>query len=360
MATIFDYIKWRGDLSFSDVRVGEVDSVIFAMLTYIDYGELCAGREMLLREAAVGYCADGKYGEVDLGLIMPSKQINRMFCSAAASRRFGGVRITDFVEETRVQDGCQFSAVVFHLTGRQMVIAFRGTDDTIVGWREDCRLSFLDEIPAQRHAVEYLEAMAAKYPDERIYLTGHSKGGNLAVYAAVKCADEVKCRIARAYCNDGPGLSAATVASPEFRRMQRKLTVILPQSAYIGVLFEKGEKYKVVNCRGRGVLQHDPYYWELDGPEFVKLGGLSKQGMKNEAKFRTSMAKMTLDEKREFVETFFDLVESTGATTLSEFAAGGPKRIVTLIKGYGGLYKPKREMMAEIFLRLLDVKKEKK
>lgn len=359
MSTIFDYLNWRGDLSFSDVRVSEVDSVIFAMLTYIDFGELCAGRELLLREAAVDYCSDGKYDSVNLGLIMPSKQINRMFCEAAASRRYGGVRVTDFVEETSEGDGCQFSAVVFHLMGRQMVIAFRGTDDSIVGWREDMCLSFLDEIPAQRMAVEYLEAMAAKYPEERIYLTGHSKGGNLAVYSAVSCSDLVKPRIARAFCNDGPGLTSATVESAGFKRMQRKLTVLMPQSSYIGIMFEKGEKYAVVKCRSRGVFQHDPYFWELEGPDFVKLPELSKRGKRNEEGFRAGMAKMTAKEKREFVETFFGLVEATGAKTLSDFADGGLRKLLTMIKGYGGLDRQKREMMLEIILRLLDIKKDK-
>ncbi len=359
MATVFDYLKWRGDLSFSDVRVNEVDSIIFAMLTYIDFGELCGADELLLRESAVDYCSDGKYDSVNLGLIMPSKQINKMFCDAATSRRFGGVRVTDFVEETSDEDGYQFSAVTFHLSGKQMVLAFRGTDDSIVGWREDFCLSFLDEIPAQRMAVEYLERMAAKYPDERIYLTGHSKGGNLAVYSAVKCSELIASRIVRAYCNDGPGLTAETVGSHNFKKRQRKLTVLIPQSSYIGIMFEKGEKYKVVKCRGVGVFQHDPYYWELEGPEYVKLPELSKWGKQNEQKFRVGMAKMTADEKREFVETFFSLVEATGARTLSEFADGGLRRIVSIIKGYGGLDKQKREMMLAIILRLLDIKKHK-
>ena len=357
MATIFDYLKWRGDLSFSYVAPSEVDSVIFAMLTYVDFGKLCGGRELLLREAAADYCRGGRYDSVNLGLIMPSKQINKMVCDAAETRRFGGIRISDFVEET--SEGCQFSAVTFHLSGKQMVISFRGTDDSIVGWKEDCFLSFLDEIPAQRMAVEYLEMVAEKYPNERIYLTGHSKGGNLAVYSAVKCSETVASRIVRAFCNDGPGLTAETVASAAFKKRQRKLTVIIPQSSYIGIMFEKGEKYKVVKCRGKALLQHDPYYWEIDGPEFEKLPALSRWGKKNEEAFRASMSRMTAEEKREFVETFFSLVESTGAKTLSEFAEGAPKRIVSLIKSSGGLDKAKRDMMLEILLRVLDIKKDK-
>lgn len=359
MSTVFDYLKWRGDLSFSDVRPNEVDSMMFSMISYIDYGLLCGDEVKTMRQAAEGYCADGKYEDVNLGLIMPSKTINKMFCDMAATKRYGGVKITDFDARTSSEEVYQFGALTFHLPGKQMMIVFRGTDDSIAGWREDCYLSFLDEIPAQRMAVEYVERMAEKYPEERIYLTGHSKGGNLSVYAAVNCSAEVQGRITRAYCHDGPGLSYSMVNSERFRKMQRKLTVLIPQSSFIGIMFEKGEKYTVVKSEGKVVFQHDPFSWELDGPSFVKLSELSQWGKRNEEQFRAGMQKMTAEEKREFVETFFGMVEATGAKTLSDFSASSLKNLVTVVKSYTGLDKQKREMMLAIVLRLLDLKKDK-
>lgn len=358
MANVFDYIKWRGDLSFSDIRPGEVDSVIFAMMSYIDHNAICGSEVKTLCDASTQYCPDGKYDDVNLGLIMPSEQINRMFCEAALTKRFGGVKITDFVARTSDEEGYQFGAVTYHMPGKQMMITFRGTDDSIAGWREDCCLSFLDEIPAQRMAVEYLEDLAAKYPEKKIYITGHSKGGNLSIYSAINCSSDVQTRIVRAYCHDGPGLSRSMINSDKYRAVQRKLTVIVPQSSYIGIMFEKGEKYKVIKSNGRGLFQHDPYSWELDGPMFINMPELSKWGKKNEEQFRAGMSRMKAEEKKKFVETFFSMVESTGARTLLDFTDGGIKKMTVLIKTYSGLDKQTKEMMIMLIKKLFGRVKE--
>ena len=359
MANVFDYLKWRGDLSFSDIRPNEIDAVMLAMVSYLDYESLCGGDIKTLRSAAEGYGADGDYESVDLGFIMPSGKINRMFCEMAASRRYGGLRISDFEARSSDEDVYQFGAVTFHMPGKQMMVVFRGTDDSLVGWREDCCLAFLDEIPAQRMAVEYLERIADKYPEERIYITGHSKGGNLAVYSAIKCRGDVKERIARAYCHDGPGLTRETVDSAAYRLMQRKLTVLLPQSSFVGTMFEKGKKYIVIKSSARGLLQHDPYSWELDGPAFLRLPELSHKGKKNEEQFRAGMERMSAEEKREFVDTMFSVLASTGAGTLSELTDGGLKKLITVVKTYGGLDKQKRELMLALVLKLFDMKRER-
>ena len=352
---MIDYITWRGDLSFSDIRPCEVDGIIFAMMSYIDYKKLCDSKSMKLCDIARNYCADGKYDSVNLGLIMPSKQINKMFCRAASSKRFGNTVVSDFVARTSDEEVYQFCALTFHLPGKRMMVTFRGTDDTIAGYREDCCLSFLDEIPAQRMAVEYLNEMARKYPDERIYITGHSKGGNLALYSAVNCLDEVKPRIVRAFSNDGPGLSYKMVNSDKFRAMQRKLSVIIPQSSFIGIMFEKGEKYTVVKSEGKGPFQHDPFSWELEGPAFIKLSELSKSGKKNEEQFKAGMSRMTTEEKKQFVDTFFSMVESTGVRTLSDFSDKGIAKLITLIKTYKGLDKDVRELMLGLLFKLFDI-----
>ena len=258
MATLYDYVKWRGDLSYSASAFNEIDAIIFAMLSYIDFDSLSGGESISLREAAMDYCSDGNYDSVDMGLIVPSPKINRLFCEAAKTKRFGNCYVGDYVARTSDREGHQFAAVTFHIDSKHMVVSFRGTDDTIVGWKEDCCLAFMDEIPAQRMAVEYINAMAAKYPEQRIYVTGHSKGGNLTLYASLKCHEEVGRRIVRAYCNDGPGLSRSMIASQRYKLMQNRLTVLLPQSSIVGILFEKGEKYTVVKSVGKVISRKSP------------------------------------------------------------------------------------------------------
>lgn len=358
MATKFDYLTWRGDLTFSKDGFNEVDGSILAMLSYIDYDSLARGRDILLKDAVKDYCPDNKYESVRLGLIIPSKKVNRLFCMAGDSRRFGDVRASDYASRTSVEEVCQFAAVTFHLPNGRAVIAFRGTDDSLVGWREDCHLSVDEEIPAQRMAVEYLENIVTKYPSERIYLVGHSKGGNLAAYSTVKCSETARARIIRSYSYDGPGLSHSLAHSAAFKAAQRKLVMIVPQSSFIGIMFDVCDRYTVVNGLSRGAFQHDSFTWEVSGASFVHLPELSTRGKKNAEQFRESMARMSEKEKREFIEMLFSIIESTGAKTLTDFADRRVRKAGALVKNYSGMDKEKKALMLGLMLKLFDFKKE--
>ena len=360
MATLnkIDYLRWRGDLAFSADCFNEVDGSILSMLSYIDYSKFKGDGDIVFKNAVKGYCPDKKYDSVKLGLILPSKKINELFCSAAATRRFGLVRVSDYEAKTSIEENCQFAAVTFHLPNRRAVVAFRGTDDSLVGWREDCYLSFCEEIPAQKMAVAYLERIAEKYPDERLYTVGHSKGGNLALYSAIKCSEGVRAQLIRAYSYDGPGFGSALISSDEYKAVQRKLVAIVPQSSFVGTMFEFGGNYTVVNGTVRGALQHDSFTWEVEGTTFKRMPELSERGKKNARQFNESMERMSESEKREFVETLFSIVEATGAKTLTDFSNGKFKSVGALIKNYNGLDKEKKELMLGLFLKLFDFKKQ--
>ncbi len=355
MADQFDYLHWRGDLSFKADKFNEVDASILAMLSYINYDEISKA-PIKLGDAAQGYCPDKKYDKVRLGLIVPSKKINKLFCTAAQTHRFADCIISDFSWRTSVEEICQFAAVTYHLPNKRAVVCFRGTDDSLVGWREDCCLSYLDEIPAQRMAVEYLEAISERYPEKRLYLVGHSKGGNLAAYSTVKCSEGTRAKIVHAYSCDGPGFSKSLVESPEYKAASRKIAMIVPQSSFIGTMFEAGKRYTVVNGTVRGAFQHDCFTWEISGGGFVRVDELSLRGRKNREQFAAGMERMSFAERQSFVETFFSIIESTGASTLTEFADGKLKTISSLIKNYTGLDKQQRDMMLGLMLKLFDLK----
>ncbi len=356
MADQFEYLHWRGDLSFKADKFNEVDGSILAMLSYIDYDAI-SKEPILMYDASKDYCPDKKYDSVKLGLIIPSKKINKLFCEAGESSRFHDILISDFEWKTCCETCCQFAAVTYHLPCGRAVIAYRGTDDSLVGWREDCCLSYLDEIPAQRMAVEYFERMAEKYPDERFYFAGHSKGGNLAVYTALKCKKEYRRRILYAYSYDGPGLSRSLSRSRDFTVMQKKLIFIVPQSSFIGTMFDIRGQYTVVNGTMRGPYQHDCFTWAVEGARFERMDSLSDRGLRNAEQFKQSMDRMTLDEKRDFVETMFSVIDSTGAKSLTDLTSGTPKKMMTLIKNYNGMDKDKREMMLGFTLKLFDIKR---
>ena len=350
MSDIFDYLKWRGDLTFSVAEFGEVDGLILSMLSYIDFGLVGGGGDITLRQASYGYCPNCDYGSVDYGLIIPGRDINEAFCLCGESIRMGEVVVSDYLALTDHDAGVQFASLTFHLGKRYAAVVFRGTDDSVVGWREDCSLAYLDEIPAQRLAVEYFSSVAEKYPNKRFFVVGHSKGGNLALYASVNCRERESRRIVRTYCYDGPGLSRSMLESEKYKLLESRLSVIIPQSSLFGVMFEKRNNFTVVKSNGVGVFQHDPFTWELDGPRFKRANELSSAGKVNEERFRKKMERMTTDERRETVEALFSLIDSLGIRTLSELKEGGANNAISLIRNYSSLDKKKKDLIKAFFL----------
>ena len=350
MSDIFDYLRWRGDLSFSEAEFCEVDGLILSMLSYIDFGVVGGGDDVTLREASLDYCPNGDYGCVDYGLIIPAFNINKTFCLSGASKRLGDLTVSDYLALTDDGAGVQFAALTYHIDKKYAVVVFRGTDDSLVGWREDCSLAYLDEIPAQGLAVKYFSSVSEKYPQKRFFVVGHSKGGNLALYASVNCRERESRRIVRTYCYDGPGLSRAMLESEKYKLLESRITVILPQSSLIGVMFEKGKNYTVVESNGVGAFQHDPFTWELDGPNFKRSCELSAAGKVNEERFRKRMERMSIDERRETVEALFSLVDSLGIRTLSELKECGASNALVLIRNYSSLDKRKKELIKAFFL----------
>lgn len=361
MSDLFDYLTWRGDLSFSSAPLGEIDNLIFDMIVYIDFEsflDLSDGRRSSLSDAAEIFFSNDKYCKKEIGLIFPTAKTYKLFESASKCDRFSSVEISDYTNRVSIEDGYQFCAAVFHLSEDSMFVSYRGTDDTIVGWHEDFKLSYLDEIPSQKMAVEYLCEVSGKYPNKKIYVGGHSKGGNLAVYAGINAPETVRDRIVRVYNNDGPGFSEEVINSEKYRAMSPKIEVLIPHSSLVGTMFDNGD-FKVVKSSQRGLLQHDGFTWELCGPRFVKLIKLSNRGLRNELQFKAAMKNMSLDERREFVEMFFGVLEKTEAETLSELSESKLKNLSVILKTLGGLDKEQKEMMQILIMKLLDIKSKK-
>ena len=353
MANVFDYLLWRGDLTFFVDEFNEVDGSIIAVLAYIDLGLLTRDKNRL-RDMMREYLPDRKYDSQKMGLVIPSKNINRIFCLAASTKRFSGVKVSDYEAYTSIEDMCQFAAATFHLPNGESVVAFRGTDDTLVGWREDCALSYLDEIPSQKMALSYLERTVQRYPDRKFYVVGHSKGGNLASYSFAAASDNVKERVVRVYSYDGPGMCISLAESMRKSKYKERFLYFVPQSSFVGTMFERCNEYAVVKSVSRGANQHDTFGWEVKGKTFVKMPSLSLIGKKNEEQFRQSIRDMSSEERKEVVDTLFSVIDSTGASNLSELADGKLKAVSTLMRGYGHIEKRKKDLILGFVTRMFD------
>ena len=242
MANLMDYLDWRGDLTLDQSPFNEVDNLILAELSFVDFqgtvpgpGE---GEGVVLREAAEAFFARFPEGEkIDMGVLVPGA-IPEMLGKMASSRRFGAMKLNCFTDHLDVGKGEQFAALTIETGDGLLYLSFRGTDDTLAGWKEDFELACMPEVPAQKKAVRYVRDTAKQYPRRRLRLGGHSKGGNLAVYAGVFCPAAVQRRIEAVWSNDGPGFHEDLLDLPEHRRVAERIYSIVPKSSVVGMLLE--------------------------------------------------------------------------------------------------------------------------
>ncbi len=359
---VFDYLNWRGDLSFDQVGVCEVDGLIFSILSYVDYSEVVSSeihgirRPPALLTITKRYLSAHSGGDVpELGLML-SKEIVKLLVKASKTKRFGLLRPICFVNKICDQTEMQFSAIAFSFENGDTFVAFRGTDDTLVGWKENFNMSFIYPVPAQKEAVAFLDYVASK-TQGRIYLGGHSKGGNLAVYAGVKASLKTRERIERIYSNDAPGFDAAFIGGKDYKDMKERISTFLPQSSVVGMLLEHEEGYTVIKSRNSGLLQHNGFSWEVMGGKFIYLDSISENSKVLDKKMKSFLAGMTKEERENFVDSLFDaLSTNTGAKTLTELSAEKLK----LFKVWGTLDDTSKAQFRKIASIIMGKKRQEK
>jgi hypothetical protein len=259
------------------------------------------------------------------------------------------VELTFFRDLLIPQEEIQFAALTFLLPDGTAFLAFRGTDYSLVGWKEDFNMSFADSIPAQREALRYTREFADSYP-LLLRLGGHSKGGNVAVYAAAKIEEAVQARILAVYNNDGPGFTDCLMGDPGYMAMVPKIHTYIPQSSIIGMLLEHEEPYTVVKSSLFSLLQHECYSWEINGGDFVHVDEITDHSRFIDRTLKHYLAANSKAARSAFVDEVFGLLGAGGADQLFELLH--PKQIGAIIKTLGSDEK-KRTLLLEEFRELL-------
>ena len=360
MGTLFDYIDWRGDISFDTVGIGEIDNMIFSQICYIDLRRIvpasATAKPVGFVSAIKRYVNLHKGEPINLGAIMPPDVVN-IATRAARSQRFAQTSVIAYANKISDVQQKQFSALTFLVGDKDCFIAFRGTDDTIVGWKECFNMSFMRPIPAQTEAVAYLERIATAFPDRRIYLGGHSKGGNLAVYAAVRCCEGTRERIAAVYNNDGPGFDGEFIGSAEYASVRERIHTLVPQTSIVGMLLEHEGRYRVVKSTMNGLLQHNAFSWEVLGGSFVTVDDLSEESRRIDSALKQWLSEITMEERRRVVDSIYDILSHISAKTLTDLNTDRLK----LIKAWNGLDAvSKRHVRRCISLIVKSAKKQQK
>ena len=347
MGNIMDYISWRGDLTFAQSPFNEVDNLILACFSYVNLDRIPAvtrqkGIELkkLVKEFKKLHTI--KELEADKSFI---RLAPFMMFEMAESVRFGNCVIRNYVNEIVTEAEQQFSAVEIVLDDGTSYISFRGTDDTIIGWKEDFNLS-TGVVPAQKRAVEYMQRISDKaYGMLRV--GGHSKGGNLAIYGSVMCKSAHD-KILEIYSNDGPGFSKEFQESPETAEMMPKIIRIIPEYSIIGTLLEHEKQPIIVASTSRGLLQHDGFSWEVQGPGLVRRDSLNKMALRFIEILHKWIDGMDMEQKRLLIEDLFATLQASGYENLSEVQSGGLKSLAAMVKRLDKFAPESRGMMQEL------------
>ena len=351
MANFIDYIRWRGDLSFKKVPFNEVDNLIFSQLVYMKFDKIITSEKYTEYFTVADVAAkllnstteDDKISEN----VTSDTPNDRLFLKELiGSKRFGKTKISRYINKVDIAKAEQFAAATFFTDDGCAFVCYRGTDTSIVGWQENFNLSFMAHVPAQLAAVKYLQEIAGAFPFP-LRVGGHSKGGNLAVYAAAFCGKEIQDEILDVYNDDGPGFNKKVVSEGSYSDIIGKVHTFVPQSSIVGMLLEHEEPYIVIHSSENGIMQHNPYSWDVMGPEFVKLNGTDEGSKIIDKTLHEWIGSMNDDQLKAFVDNLFGLLNSSGVHTTEEFDAKKLPAIKKVIQTMSHMDEQDKKMMSK-------------
>lgn len=327
MSNIFDYLAWRGDILFSQVPPGNVDALIFSTLAYVDYDGIVP--EDVYHFVPLREVVEKLFATLDFDERIRVENDKDLLLLAAESERFGRVGMCHYQNVFIPEEETQFAAVTFLLEDGSAFLAFRGTDNSLVGWKEDFNMTFQESIPAQRLAKEYVRNFASTTVAD-FHVGGHSKGGNLAVYAAAKNPLAVQRKIIEVYNHDGPGFKENMMTDPGYLAIVPKIQTFVPQSSVFGMLLEHKEPYTIIKSKKIGIMQHDPYTWEVMGNDFILVEELTADSRFLDRTMEAWLADMTNEERNEFVDAVFDLMMAEDTSNVKDILK--PQNVFNYVK----------------------------
>ena len=328
MYTILDYLKWRGDITFEERELNNIDYLILSIISYFPFEKVIDDdKEVVTISELYNKMVDARVKETDFLLLDDAKLIRVL----ANCNRYKDLKLSNFVSSMNIDKEKQFAALVIHIPGNRIYVSYRGTDRSFVGWKEDFNMTYLDVVPSQVSALNYLNNLKVNM-FSKIYVGGHSKGGNLAIYASLHCDNRIKNKIKRVLNYDGPGFLKDITDSEEYKIMASRIYTYIPQTSIIGRLLNCHDRYYVVKSNQKLVWQHDYYSWQINVYDFVYDDDIDSNSVLMDNIISEWLETISLEEREQFVDLVYKLLLTTNVSSFTELDLKG-------IKGFKQVFK---------------------
>ena len=341
---IFEYLEWRGDLDFDSSPFNEVDAAILCLLAYLDFTGLIpkdfSENSRTIKEVDTHYF--GRNLPYDLRII-------DLLHECAKTKRFCSVVPIGLVSELDDEEEKQFCAISFILPSKekQVCIVFRGTDVTLIGWKEDFNMIFTFPAPFQEESVFYLERAVSNLKNYNFYVAGHSKGGNAAIYSTSLCSQKTFSKINKIYTFDSPGFDAGLADTTVFERPKEITSAFVPKDSVIGMLMDMPIPYSVVDSNVFGLVQHDVFSWEVHGTQFKKIEKLSNFSINVKKTMTKWLELLDLSQRRQVVNLLFGILEDCNIKEIKDFENISFSTVVTALKSFSDLDSTSKDCLSK-------------
>lgn len=357
MTNIFDYFLWRGDLSFKQSELNPVDYVILSQLSYLPFEDIVPGpdeKNGIPLYLAVKLLAEKVHNDEKFKSLLTFKEEPELIGALLLSKRFKDCYLFGYVNKIDTAKESQFAAICAYTGDGSCNVIFRGTDTSLIGWKEDFNMAFKDVIPAQTESVDYLNKMGPKIKGH-IRVCGHSKGGNLAIYSSAFCNKKIQKRITEIYSFDAPGFYEHIINSEGFSAVKNKIHCYIPQTSIIGRLLEHGCDYTVVKSSEAGLMQHLLFSWEVTHNDIVRVEDLSSGSLFVDKTMREWFKDVSIEQRERFIEAMYKIMNASEVKSTHEIESSWVSAVGKMVKSFSDMDDSTRKLVRQTVAGLIQI-----
>ena len=321
MGNLITYVQQYGAQTFEDKSLTDIDVLVLTEIAYLPFDEIVPASFEV--KAAISLNQLGKEFETikekehENNPFMITKERIQLLDVVSKSQRYKDIKVFGFMNDIDDERTKQFAAVCYQWEEENRWIIFRGTDESLTGWKEDFMMTYSDLIPAQTDAIEYLKKQAETFSGI-LNVSGHSKGGNLSLYASTMQEETVQDRIKQIYCWDAPGVHRSILNTEGYQRVVSKAKRYIPQDSIVGLMLESQVPYHIIESQGSGISQHSALMWNIEDDHFVELTELTRNSQLTDQTFKQWTEVVSDEDLKLFFDTFFELIFEMGVETVND------------------------------------------